>query len=783
MGILTGKKVITFGDSIIDGHLYKKAGFMEFAAEQEGMEIRKYANNGACIMPGTPVGPDGLGGMILEQVRAAAEELPGYDPDYVVFDGGTNDAYEPILERLGDPDSRGWDGDRGGSGADSGQKSGWQMSSGFNSGGRDSGGPAPIGQDSAGASPSCTDTGRCGTFADAFRKTVRAIQKNWPRAKVIYTAVHRLGYRDRAVQEALHKIVLSVCSSMGVTVANLYDDCRLDTSDAEMCRKYSFDMLKDGLPAPGEHPTGTHPNLEAIREFYVPFITDTLRRAEQFRFREVYCDPQEDSAMLYWELPEHSEAGDIYQIRSNGRLAGETCESHYRLDGLEPGHTYAVTLCAVREGRTLAEVKTFCTAKLKKQRLDVTKAPYFAAGDGVTLNTAILQRAIDDCGPGQAVYLPSGSFLTGALRLHSDMELYLEKGAVLKGSANPEDYLPRVKSRFEGIELETLSGLLNLGELDHDSGCTLRNVVIRGEGTIEGGGMQLAERVIAEERGRLNAYLESLGTKIGEYENENTIPGRIRPRLLHICNAENISISGITLKNGACWNVHMIYSRNILTYDCSFYSRNIWNGDGWDPDSSENCVIFGCTFDTGDDAVAVKSGKNPEGNQIGRPCEHIRIFDCKCLFGHGFAIGSEISGGIRDVKIWNCDLRNSAYGVEIKGTRKRGGYVREISASRCTVPRILVHSVTYNDDGTPADTPPVFERLLFSDLEITGQCLNEETGCSEPCGLAELCGFEEEGHHLRDVVFRNIRTGDGSRGMGGMRMKHIDSVEIVSSEM
>lgn len=103
-----------------------------------------------------------------------------------------------------------------------------------------------------------------------------------------------------------------------------------------------------------------------------------------------------------------------------------------------------------------------------------------------------------------------------------------------------------------------------------------------------------------------------------------------------------MTISGITVKSGAGWNVHMIYSRDIVTNSCAFYSRNIWNGDGWDPDSSRDCTIFGCTFDTGDDAVAVKSGKTPEGNEINRPCEHIKIFDCRCAFGHGFVLGSEM---------------------------------------------------------------------------------------------------------------------------------------------
>ena len=244
MGVLTGKKVLTFGDSIVDGHLYKKAGFMEFVAEQEGMSVRKYANNGACVMPGNPVDEEGLGGMILEdQIRKAAED--GHDPDYVVFDGGTNDAYAPVMEKLGDPEEacRALCALCGGSGSDT--DSGSIDSGSIDSG---SGSDTDSGSKAGGASDGSAlcDT-FYHTFAGAFAGTVDAIQKNWPRAKVVYVAAHRLGYRDRAVQEALHRIEMNVCAHMGVAAADLYDDCALDTADEAMCRKYSFDVLRAQL--------------------------------------------------------------------------------------------------------------------------------------------------------------------------------------------------------------------------------------------------------------------------------------------------------------------------------------------------------------------------------------------------------------------------------------------------------------------------------------------------------------------------------------------------------
>lgn len=275
--------------------------------------------------------------------------------------------------------------------------------------------------------------------------------------------------------------------------------------------------------------------------------------------------------------------------------------------------------------------------------------------------------------------------MTGALRLHSDMELYIEREGILKGTARVEDYLPKIKSRFEGLEMECYSSLLNLGELDHDGGYGCRNVVIRGMGTIAGGGKTLAENVIAYEKERLKDYIASVGTRLKEYEKEDTIPGRARPRLINISNSQEVVISGISIENGPGWNVHMIYSDRITTHGCVFRSEGVWNGDGWDPDSSTNCTIFDCAFYTGDDAIAVKSGKNPEGNVIGRPSAHIRIFDCRSAFGHGITIGSEMSGGIDDVSIWDCDMSQSMWGIEIKGT-KNGAATSEMCGSATVRP-------------------------------------------------------------------------------------------------
>ena len=467
-----------------------------------------------------------------------------------------------------------------------------------------------------------------------------------------------------------------------------------------------------------------------------------------------------DSITVYFEKPENLPESYMYQILLNGNIAGESDKTHFMIEGLDSSASYDVQVNVVVDGEMLAESSRYhlCTNAVKK-RLDVTKAPYMAVGDGNAMDTQAIQGAINDCKAGGIVYLPAGIYRTGALRLHSDMELYLEEGATLQGTDEPDDYLPRIWSRFEGTEMLCYSSLLNMGELDHKSGPNCENILIRGKGTIASGGKSLAKKVICREREFLKDELAALGDKIKEYEKLDTIPGRVRPRLINISNCRNVRISGVTLKDGASWNVQMIYSDGIVTDHCTFYSKDVWNGDGWDPDSSSNCRIFGCVFYTGDDSVAIKSGKNPQGNEIGRPSRNIKIFDCKCAFGHGITIGSEMSGGVENIRIWDCDMGNSLCGIEIKGTKKRGGYVRNVQVRDCKIARLLLHSVGYNDDGIGAGVAPVFEDCAFENVWITGKCLDHD-GEYHEVDCMELMGFDEPGHALKNIMLKDVTLGN-----------------------
>ena len=485
---------------------------------------------------------------------------------------------------------------------------------------------------------------------------------------------------------------------------------------------------------------------------------------------------------LFWDKPAAAGAAESYTVLRDGTAAVRTDRTHARLEGLCPASSYSLSVCW--RGGSLGPLCVSTTPT--KHRLDVTAAPYFAAGDGTTPDTTALQRAIDDCGAEDCVYLPAGIYRTGALRLHSNMELFVDEGAVLQGTADPEDYLPRIPSRFEGTELECYSSLLNLGTLDHTAGPNCENVILRGKGTISSGGKLLARRIIEREREALKEYLAQNAALVATCENADTIPGRVRPRLVNLSNCRNVWMEGLTFENGASWNLHLIYSDQIVTDHCIIRSDGVWNGDGWDPDSSTNCTLFACEFFTGDDAVAIKSGKNPEGNRIARPTEHIRVFDCHSSFGHGICIGSEMSGGVSDVKIWDCDLAASTSGLEIKATKKRGGYVRDVEVRDCILSHAMVHSVAYNDDGIGSPVPPVLENFRYERVTLLGRYIDHDH-VWHPCPAIELKGFNQPGYEVRNVQFQDIVLADAGGPEQSIRMQHcldvhFDGVTVRSSD-
>lgn len=458
----------------------------------------------------------------------------------------------------------------------------------------------------------------------------------------------------------------------------------------------------------------------------------------------------EDTVVLYWDRVKDFAEGCKYCIRY-GEKNAYTTKTHYTIEGLANEKRLKITVSMVNEHNQVIKEFESETVYLPpaKRKLDVTKPPYNAVGDGKTLNTKALQRALDDCAPNQMVYIPQGTFLTGALNMHGDTELYLAEKAVLQGTDDPNDYLPKIKSRFEGVECLCYRSLINMGELDRYGGYNCRNVIIRGKGGILGAGRVLMENIIKKETGR--DFVNELDVDQIEREARRT-----RGRLINISNTQNVVIYGIEAGMAPAWNIHMIYSDNVVTAGCYIHSEDVNNGDGWDPDSSMNCTIFDCDFKTRDDMVAIKSGKNPEGNVINRPSRNIRVFDCRCTMGHGLAIGSEMSGGVENVQVWDCQMEDSRCGFEIKGAKERGGYVKNVSVYNSSFSILAIRSVTYNCDGMSAEQPPIFEDYHFENITLTGVC-RKHTGETWDEAVIITEGFDVSGYELKNVTIKNVR--------------------------
>ena len=467
----------------------------------------------------------------------------------------------------------------------------------------------------------------------------------------------------------------------------------------------------------------------------------------------------EDEIQVYFDRVRTLKAGESYVLSLDGREVEKGSKTHFTVKGLCPETEYSLSVALVGEGEMVAVGEARVKTLAMPRRLSVLD--FGAVGDGKTLNTKALQSALDAAGKGDCVYIPEGVFLTGGLFVHSDTYIYIEKGGVLQGTADFHDYLPKVKSRFEGIEQMCYQSLLNLGTLDHDAGYNCENVILRGEGSIIGGGAPLCDGIIAEEMVQMKDYMDSLGESIKECETAWTIPGRARGRLIQMANCRRIILSGLYLANGPSWNVHFIYSREVITSGCYIYSSSVHNGDGWDPDSSEDCVIYGTCFETGDDCIAIKSGKNPEGNVINRPTKNIRVFDCAAKCGPSIAIGSEMSGGVETVTIWDCDMKNASWDIHIKSAEKRGGYIKGVRVFDTDAAMVrIVGTVGYNNDGVAAPTFAHLSDFHFENMTLAGESFflhwNGER-MKNDINAIYVEGLDKEGCEIENVTFKNIR--------------------------
>ena len=306
-----------------------------------------------------------------------------------------------------------------------------------------------------------------------------------------------------------------------------------------------------------------------------------------------------------------------------------------------------------------------------------------AVGDGKTVNTTALQALIDKVAKegGGTVVVPEGTFLTGALFFKQGVNLYIEKGGTLKGTIEQNDY-PQVKTRWEGIEREWTSALLNFTDMN--------GVDVSGDGTVDGSGDLWMQRSGFGGRGRGAPAARGRGEQppptpaAGRGAPPQGGPRFGRPRLICFQNCKRVRITRLRLKQEAIWCLHILYSHDVVVDGVDIRAdHNIPSSDGIDIDSSSKVRVRNVDIDVNDDCITIKSGKDADGLRVNRPSEDIIVENSRMHYGHGgVAMGSETSGGIRNVITRHVvmDADNWAP-IRFKTQPSRGGVVENITYS------------------------------------------------------------------------------------------------------
>jgi polygalacturonase len=361
-----------------------------------------------------------------------------------------------------------------------------------------------------------------------------------------------------------------------------------------------------------------------------------------------------------------------------------------------------------------------------KNILAVIKAPVFPAkdfsilnygakGDGTTDCTEAFKKAIEACNKagGGRVVVPDGDFLTGAIHLKSNVNLFLSDKATLKFSTDPNKYLPVVFTRFESTECYNYSALIYaIGQ---------ENIAVTGKGKLDGQADNTNWWSWKGSRDPLAKNQTASVKKLNKMGDDGVpVAQRVfgeghymRPNFIQFVKCKNILIDGVSIVRSPMWEINPVLSENITVQNVKISSFGP-NNDGCDPECSKNVLIKNCDFSTGDDCIAIKSGRNDDGRRVNVPSENIVVQDCRMNDGHGgVVIGSESSGSVRNVWAENCvmDSPNLDRALRIKTNSVRGGtienvYLRNIKVGQVTEAVILV-SFKYQEGDTGKFTPIV----------------------------------------------------------------------------
>ncbi len=401
-----------------------------------------------------------------------------------------------------------------------------------------------------------------------------------------------------------------------------------------------------------------------------------------------------------------------------------------------------------------------------------------AVADGITLNTEAINNAVKQAHEkgGGIVLVPDGTFLTGAIHLLSNVKLHLSDDAALNFTTNPEEYLPVVLTRWEGVDCYNYSPLIYAYKQE--------NIGISGKGKLNGqASMQNWLKWKEHSVTRTDAARgDPGGRNILMKYNDNQVPVEqrifgegyyLRPQFIQFNSCKNIIVQDITIENSPFWVIHPLLSENITLRRVHINSTGS-NNDGCDPESSKNVLIEDCYFNTGDDCIALKSGRNSDGRKWNMPVENVIIRNCRMENGHGgIVIGSEISGGCKNIFAENCEMSSPELdrAIRIKTNSQRGGiieniYVRNIKVGQVKEAVIKINC-RYDLSEKDGNYIPLVKDVYISKVQskkskyaIYMMGLKGETSIDN-INISD-CDFEgvEKNYMLQDtgkVVLKNIK--------------------------
>lgn len=419
---------------------------------------------------------------------------------------------------------------------------------------------------------------------------------------------------------------------------------------------------------------------------------------------------------------------------------------------------------------------------------------YGAIGDGKQIDTAAFQKALDEAsmGNGIKVIVDAGSYLIGSIFLHSNTELYLAEGAKLLGVTDIKEY-PQIDSRVAGIEMKWPAALVNI--------IGANNVKIWGPGIVDGQGEIWWNLYWGKDGlGGLRKDYDQRGLRwIADYEIQ-------RPRLMLVYESEEIELGGFTAQQSGFWTIQVTYCQAVHIHDLIVKDNQGPSTDGIDIDSSKNILIERCRISCNDDDIVVKSGRDADGLRVNRPSENVEICNCTILSGAGITLGSEVSGGIRNINIHDNVFKNTDCGFRIKSSSMRGGFIEDITVRDLKMENVqfpfswlMAWHPAYNTFSLPdmENIPDYWKRVAeevpieqqgtrVRNLNVTNVLAEISNDYKEASRAFDLQGFVEK--PMENITFENVKITASEFGhivaVKNLNLKNVEvSIQYVNNKL